>query len=105
MDLSAAGLGFPDNLMGIFGYNRKEECMGKANDSMVKTDKADSKIKDTGNRRVFTSGACRDMSEGKGKCSFLPPNALMALARHFEYGAKNILIQIVRLTNKIGSVV
>ncbi len=46
------------------------------------------KIKDSGERRQFETGAQRDMAEGKGMCSFLPPNALMALARHFEYGAK-----------------
>lgn len=45
-------------------------------------------LKDSGGRREFESGAKRDMSSDKGLCKFLPPNALMALARHFEYGAK-----------------
>ena len=29
-------------------------------------------IKDSGNRRVFSSGACRDMAEGKGREDLLP---------------------------------
>jgi hypothetical protein len=45
------------------------------------------KLKDSGERRVFETGAQRDRAMGKGLCKFLPPNALMALARHFEYGA------------------
>lgn len=44
-------------------------------------------LKDSGERREFKTGAVRDMAAGKGMCKFLPPNALMALARHFEYGA------------------
>lgn len=47
-----------------------------------------SALKDSGERRRFETGAQRDMAKGKGKCSFLPPNALMALARLFEYGAE-----------------
>lgn len=30
------------------------------------------KIKDSGNRRVFGTGAVRDMAEGKGRCDLLP---------------------------------
>ncbi len=30
------------------------------------------KIKDSGNRREFSSGAVRDISEGKGRCDLLP---------------------------------
>jgi hypothetical protein len=46
------------------------------------------KIKDSGPRREFKTGAVRDMEEGKGRCDLLPPFALLRLARHFENGAK-----------------
>lgn len=29
-------------------------------------------IKDSGNRREFSSGAVRDINEGKGRCDLLP---------------------------------
>ena len=45
-------------------------------------------IKDSGHRRTFESGAVRDMAEGKGRCDLLPPRGLLALAKHFENGAK-----------------
>lgn len=35
------------------------------------------KIKDSGNRTEFSTGAVRDMHEGKGRCDLLPPLALM----------------------------
>ena len=46
------------------------------------------KIKDSGTRREFDTGAVRDMQEGKGRCDLLPPLALLRLAKHFEEGAK-----------------
>lgn len=44
-------------------------------------------IKDSGDRTAFSSGAVRDMHQGKGRCDLLPPRALLRLARHFENGA------------------
>ena len=49
--------------------------------------KQKTKIKDSGSRTEFETGAVRDMHEGKGRCDLLPPNALLRLARHFEEGA------------------
>jgi hypothetical protein len=46
-----------------------------------------SKIKDSGHRHVFPSGAVRDVQQGKGRCDLLPPLAILRLARHFEAGA------------------
>ena len=46
-----------------------------------------SKIKDSGHRRSFGTGAVRDMAEGKGRMDLLPWRALMVLAKHFEEGA------------------
>lgn len=30
-------------------------------------------LKDSGNRREFTTGAVRDIGDGKGRCDLLPP--------------------------------
>lgn len=45
-------------------------------------------IKDSGDRHEFTTGAVRDMAEGKGRCDLLPPLAIIRLSKHFEEGAK-----------------
>ena len=47
-----------------------------------------SKVKDSGKRQEFKSGAVRDIQEGKGRYDLLPPIALERLARHYENGAK-----------------
>lgn len=44
-------------------------------------------IKDSGNRTVFGTGACRDMHEGKGRMDLLPWAAIMEVAKHCENGA------------------
>ena len=46
------------------------------------------KIKDSGERREFDTGAVRDMSEGKGRFDLLPWTAIMEVAKHCEEGAK-----------------
>lgn len=45
-------------------------------------------IKDSGNRTTFSTGAVRDMHEGKGRFDLLPMCVLMRLAKHYEAGAK-----------------
>ena len=44
-------------------------------------------IKDSGERREFSTGAVRDMQAGKGRCDLLPACAILRLARHYEAGA------------------
>jgi len=44
------------------------------------------KIKDSGERRKWKTGAVRDMSGGKGRFDLIPMNVLRALAIHFERG-------------------
>jgi hypothetical protein len=46
------------------------------------------KIKDSGSRSKFESGAQRDCQEGKGRMDLLPFMALMNVARVYEEGAK-----------------
>jgi len=45
-------------------------------------------IKDSGKRQEFSTGAVRDITEGKGRFDLLPPKVIARLARHFEGGAK-----------------
>jgi hypothetical protein len=45
-------------------------------------------IKDSGNRREFSSGALRDMQDGKGRFDLLPWMAIWEVAKHCENGAK-----------------
>ena len=45
------------------------------------------KIKDSGNRRSFTSGALRDTEQGKGRMDLLPWNGIIELSKHCENGA------------------
>lgn len=43
---------------------------------------------DSGNRREFSTGAVRDMSEGKGRFDLLPWRAIRQVALQCEAGAK-----------------
>ena len=45
-------------------------------------------IKDSGQRTQFSTGACRDMHEGKGRMDLLPWAAIMEVSKHCEAGAK-----------------
>lgn len=45
-------------------------------------------IKDSGDRTEFSTGALRDMHEGKGRMDLLPWNAIMEVSKHCEAGAK-----------------
>ena len=44
-------------------------------------------IKDSGERTEFSSGAVRDMHEGKGRMDLLPLTAIIELSKHCEEGA------------------
>ena len=46
------------------------------------------KIKDSGDRTEFATGAVRDMREGKGRMDLLPWSAIMEVSKHCENGAK-----------------
>jgi hypothetical protein len=45
------------------------------------------KVKDSGERQEFSTGARRDTQTGKGRFDLLPVNAMFRLAKHFENGA------------------
>lgn len=45
-------------------------------------------VKDSGESTEFSTGAVRDIQEGKGRFDLLPIHAIIRLARHFENGAK-----------------
>lgn len=45
-------------------------------------------IKDSGERTAFSTGAVRDMSQGKGDMVSLPWESILRLSRHYETGAR-----------------
>ena len=45
-------------------------------------------IKDSGERREFSTGAVRDMAGGKGDMVSVPWEAMLRLSQHYEAGAK-----------------
>jgi hypothetical protein len=45
-------------------------------------------IKDSGERRIFPTGANRDMADGKGDMFSLPAAAIIRVSKHYELGAK-----------------
>ena len=45
-------------------------------------------IKDSGERTTFSTGAVRDMHEGKGRMDLLPWAAILEVSKHCENGAK-----------------
>lgn len=45
-------------------------------------------IKDSGDRTEFSTGAVRDMHEGKGRMDLLPWNAIIEVSKHCEAGAR-----------------
>lgn len=49
--------------------------------------KQDFKLKDSGQRQIFDTGAVRDSETGKGRFDLLPTQLLFRLARHYERGA------------------
>lgn len=62
-------------------------------------------IKDSGKRRVYESGAVRDIQEGKGRCDLLPLDVVMGLLLYTEEANDSeieILSCIERYKNKAG---
>lgn len=45
------------------------------------------KVKDSGKRQQFNSGAVRDIQNGKGRFDLISPVALKYLAKHYESGS------------------
>ena len=45
-------------------------------------------IRDSGERTKFSSGAVRDMHEGKGDMASIPWESILRLSKHYENGAK-----------------
>lgn len=44
-------------------------------------------VKDSGERREFSTGSVRDVRTGKGRYDLIPPGPLLRLAKHYENGA------------------
>lgn len=50
-------------------------------------------LKDSGNRREFSSGAVRDINEGKGRCDLLPLGVLTDICGNKVFGYVNEYIR------------
>lgn len=48
-------------------------------------------IQDSGERKVFETGAVRDIHDGKGRCDLLPILECVDLFRHFQYGDESTI--------------
>lgn len=55
---------------------------------MSEEEKKDYKIKDSGQRRDFGTGAVRDMAGGKGRFDLIPWEVIRALAIHYQKGCE-----------------
>ncbi len=55
---------------------------------MSEVKKEDYKIKDSGKRREFGTGAVRDIIQNKGRFDLLPWATIRALAIHFQKGCQ-----------------
>lgn len=71
----------PENLVFCVHCDKRD---GEAPCNYVKDDS----IKDSGERTEFSTGAVRDMHEGKGRFDLLPWPAIWEVAKHCENGAK-----------------
>ena len=63
-----------------------------------------SEIKDSGNRREFSTGAVRDMAEGKGRCDLLPLDVISDLfleSKCEKYERVNIILNYLNLALEI----
>ena len=63
-----------------------------------------SEIKDSGNRREFSTGAVRDMAEGKGRCDLLPLDVIADLfleSKCEKYERVNIVLNYLNAALKI----
>lgn len=70
-------------------------CVGHSENGCLKTSTLKEpfppvtvRIKDSGERTEFSTGAVRDMSEGKGDMASIPWEAILRLSKHYENGAK-----------------
>lgn len=64
----------------------KDDCEKCWNRELPGSEKTN--IKDSGDRREFSTGAVRDMAEGKGDMVSVPWEAMLRLSKHYETGAK-----------------
>ena len=65
----------------------KEKATNETDERLQYALDKEAKIKDSGDRTEFSTGAVRDMHEGKGRYDLLPWVALQEIAKHMENGA------------------
>lgn len=62
------------------------------------------KIKDSGNRREFESGAVRDIQEGKGRCDLLPLSVCSYLMNGRDDGYRSAVLNAINSFKEDGAV-
>ena len=75
---------YPD--MNLFVYGPPLKKPTKPNDHNIPSEEDKSGLKDSGERRQFSTGSVRDRRSGKGSPALMPILALIALPKHFEKG-------------------
>lgn len=61
------------------------------------------KLKDSGNRREFVTGAVRDMAEGKGRCDLLPLDVVVSLMdRGSNIGKADLTLMAIDVFKSTG---
>lgn len=68
-------------------YGGNDECSECWNREIPDAEPTAPIIKDSGERRLFDTGAVRDIQEGKGRMDLLPWAAVMEISKHCEAGA------------------
>lgn len=62
-------------------------CIHQKEETMNGTDGQYDEVKDSGERREFSTGSVRDVRGGKGRFDLIPSYSLRRLAKHYENGA------------------
>ena len=70
-----------------YGYMTDVEIEAAYKIAFPKAESAAPRIKDSGERTTFSTGAVRDMHTGKGRMDLLPWEAIVEVSKHCEDGA------------------
>jgi len=74
--------------VGNYQFESKNFECAKCNKEKTESKNMQYELKDSGERKVFETGAQRDISEGKGRYDLISPIAIKRLAIVMEKGAK-----------------
>lgn len=87
-ELKEVGIDTPEKLLKAYGVMKNGESLQPDDPMIIPGAGPLMPIKDSGDRTAFSTGAVRDLHEGKGRMDLLPWTAIMEVAKHCENGAK-----------------